>query len=170
MAKLSPTTISAGALRSAGLPGDCEDGDNPDTRAITARTTRGVRRALVDLGYASLAEFRLANRRRADVIGVDEKGGFIIVEVKVTTADFLGDSKWPNYRDFCDALYFAVPPDFPAEILPDDCGLMLADDYGAEIIRTAPQHPLHASRRKALTLKFARAAAARLMTETDPRL
>ena len=96
------------------------------------------------------------------MIGIDEGGGVVIVEVKVTPADFHGDKKWPEYRDFCDTLYFAVPTDFPADILPDDCGLMLADQYGAEIVRAAPTHPLHSSRRKALTLRFARAAAARL--------
>ncbi len=169
MAAGPPVPIQPTATRAAQTRRDCGDADNADTKALTARTTRGVRRALTDLGYESLAEFGLANRRRADVIGVDEKGGFVIVEVKVTTTDFLGDSKWPTYREFCDSLYFAVPPDFPADILPDDCGLMLADEYGAEIVRAAPRHPLHGSRRKALTLKFARAAAGRLMRETDPQ-
>lgn len=138
-----------------------------ETRALTAATTRGVRRALVERGYETLAEVSLRNGRRADVMAVAEDGTFAIVEVKVTTADFLGDVKWPEYREYCDLLYFAVPPDFPLEILPDDCGLLLADAYGAEILRPAPEQRLHASRRKALTLRFARAAAGRLWRETE---
>jgi hypothetical protein len=37
-------------------------------------------------------------------------------------------------------------------------------------MRAAPRHPLHASRRKALTLRFALAAGQRLAAVTDPRL
>ena len=141
--------------------------DGPDARTLTAETTRGVRRALADLGYETLAEFSLKNGRRADVLALADDGGFAIVEVKVTTGDFLGDTKWPEYREYCDRMYFAVPPEFPAEILPASCGLLVADAFGAEILRPAPEHPLHVSRRKSLTLKFARAAAGRLWREAD---
>jgi hypothetical protein len=46
--------------------------------------------------------------------------------------------------------------------------LILADGYGADLLREAPQHRLHAARRKSVTLAFARAAAARLQTLCDP--
>ena len=30
--------------------------------------------------------------------------------------------KWPEYREFCDRLFFAVAPTFPTEVLPPDTG------------------------------------------------
>ena len=35
-------------------------------------------------------------------------------------ADFRADNKWHEYWDYCDALFFAVPPDFPQDVLPDE--------------------------------------------------
>lgn len=137
---------------------------------LTAETTRGVGRYLVSLGYAVLTEFTLANNRRADVIGLADDGRFIIVEVKVSVADLRGDTKWPEYEDFCDRLYFAVPPGFPNELVSERAGLIIADSWGAEAIREAPDTGLHASRRKALTLRFARAAAQRHQRLVDPRI
>ena len=46
----------------------------------TIAATRGVGRYLVNLGYAVLTEFTLANHRRADVIGLSDTGHFVIVE------------------------------------------------------------------------------------------
>ena len=138
--------------------------------ALTIETTRGVGRYLVSLGYAVLTEFTLANNRRADVIGLADNGHFVIVEVKVSVADLRGDTKWPEYEDFCDQLYFAVPPGFPNELVPESTGLIIADSWGAEAIREAPDTGLHASRRKALTLRFARAAAKRHQRLVDPRI
>ncbi len=135
--------------------------------ALTQQVTRGVCRGLWDLGYRTLTEFGLANGRRADVIGLGGNGEVVIVEVKISTADFLADQKWPDYQAFCDRLSFAVPPAFPQEILPAACGLMVADAYGAEVLRQAPCHRLHGSRRKALTLRFARSAASRLQHSAD---
>jgi len=122
------------------------------------------------MGYTVLTEFTLANNRRADVIGLSEAGVFVIVEVKVSVADFRGDTKWPEYEDFCDRLYFAVPPEFPDELIPASTGLIIADSWGAEEIRPAPDTGLHASRRKALTLRFARIAAERHQRLVDPRI
>ena len=62
-----------------------------------------------------------------------------------------------------------MPTDFPTEILPADAGLMLADSFGAEILREAPEHRLAASRRKATMLRFAHAAAGRLHMLVDPQ-
>lgn len=137
---------------------------------LTIETTRGVGRYLVSLGYAVLTEFTLANNRRADVIGLADNGHFVIVEVKVSVADLRGDTKWPAYEDFCDQLYFAVPPEFPNALVPESTGLVIADSWGAEAIREAPDTGLHASRRKALTLRFARAAAKRHRRLVDPRV
>jgi hypothetical protein len=50
----------------------------------------------------------------------------------------------------------------PAAIFPAEAGFILSDGYGAEMLREAPEHRLAAAARKALTLRIARAGAARL--------
>lgn len=128
---------------------------------------RGVSRLLAEHGFSTLNEFTLKNSRRADVIGLDKRGTIIIVEVKSSPADFRSDAKWAEYLDRCDRFYFAVDGAFPTDILPADEGLISADKFGAEIIREASVHKVNAARRKSLTLKFARTAAARLKEFTD---
>jgi hypothetical protein len=140
------------------------------TPDLTRQVTRGVCRYLSDLGYRLLTEFTLRNGRRADVIGLADDGGVVIVEVKTSVADLKADQKWPEYDDFCDQLFFAVPRDFPLDLLPTECGVLVADSWGADEIREADVVPLHASRRRVLTLKFARKAAQRLYDLTDPRI
>ncbi|MBI1205893.1 MAG: MmcB family DNA repair protein [Azospirillum sp.] len=135
-----------------------------------ARIRRGVRRALLERGFVGLAEFSLRNGRRADVLAINGASEVVIVEVKSSVADFRADHKWPEYRDFCDAFYFAVGPDFPATLIPDDCGLMIADGFGAAVVREAPAHKLHASRRKALLLQVALVGCSRLHRVEDPWL
>jgi len=130
--------------------------------------TRGVCRALTARGLATLSEFTLKTGRRVDVIALDAKGGIAIVEVKSCRADFLGDCKWTDYLDFCDRFYFAVPGDFPRELVPESCGLMVADAYDAAVVREAPVSKLPAARRRAVTLRFAQVASQRLTRLTDP--
>lgn len=131
---------------------------------------RGVSRWLFDIGHEALVEFRLSNGRRSDVIGLDKSGRFIIVEIKTSPADFRADNKWPDYLDHCDAFYFAVPEYFPRELLPDEHGILVADGYGAAVLRAAPEAKMNAARRAAQTRRFARAAGARLRALTDPRI
>ena len=90
------------------------------------------------------------------------------VEVKSSRTDFQTDRKWHEYLEWCDRFYFAVPPDFPEEILPTDHGLIRTDEYDAEIFRHGPEASLAAARRKALTLRFARLAADRLNRTAVP--
>ena len=130
---------------------------------------RGVCRALAERGAATLTEFTLRTGRRADVIALDSDDRFTIVEVKTGPADFRADSKWSEYLDFCDRFYFAVPESFPRELLPGDQGVMVADPYDALILRSAAERPMNPARRRALILRFARAAAQRLDRLTDPR-
>lgn len=131
---------------------------------------RGVQRLLKSHDFESLSEVVLANGRRADVMALNAKGDIWIVEIKSSIADFRSDRKWPEYRDYCDRLLFAVAPDFPNEILPQETGLILADKYDGEIVRDAPETRLTAARRKAVTLAFARVAAARLMQSLEPAI
>ncbi len=132
------------------------------------RLARGVCRALAQLGYVSLVEFPLANGRRADIVALGKSGDIAIVEVKSSIADFRADRKWTEYRGFSDCLYFAVPNDFPIVLIPEECGLIVADRFGAALIREGDRQTLAAARRRALHLRFARVAAARLSRELDP--
>jgi hypothetical protein len=129
----------------------------------------GTRRLLASHGFASVTELTLASGRRADIVALGSDGAIWIVEIKSSVADFRTDGKWPDYRDFCDRFCFAVPADFPTEILPTDTGLVLADAFGAAMVRQAPEHRINASRRKAVMLRFAHAAAGRLHMLVDPQ-
>ena len=129
---------------------------------------RGTCRALAQLGYASLVEFPLASGRRADILALGKAGDLIIIEIKSSVADFRSDRKWASYRDFADRLYFAVPNEFPSLLIPEDCGLIVADGFGAAVLRHGAAASLAAARRRALTLRFARHAAARLRRQLDP--
>lgn len=129
-------------------------------RAMVIR--RGVQRLLVEMGAAVLPELPLASGRRADLVALTRRGDIWIIEIKSSVEDFLVDRKWHEYRTHSDRLFFASHPDVPAEIFPADCGFILSDGYGAEILREAPEHRLPSATRKALMLRFARAGAGRL--------
>jgi len=60
-----------------------------------------------------------------------------------------------------------LPPDFPDEHVPQETGLIVADRYGGSIVKEAQAQTLHASRRKAVTVSFARCAAERLSRNLD---
>jgi hypothetical protein len=140
-----------------------------DVELISAALlTRGACRALEQLGYVSLVEFPLANGRRADILALGKTGDLVIVEIKSSVADFRADRKWSNYRDFSDRLYFAVPNDFPRPLIPDECGLMVADSFTAAVLRDGSTTKLDARRRRVLTMRFARIAATRLRRLLDP--
>lgn len=117
---------------------------------------------------APVSEVSLANGRRADIAAVADSGEIWIVEIKSSIEDFRADQKWPEYRDYCDRLFFAVALAFPNEILPADAGLIIADRYGGEIMRQAPEHKLAGARRKAVTLRLVHTAAFRLQAAIDP--
>jgi len=127
----------------------------------TQAVTRGVIRLLREMGQACLPEVPLNTGRRVDLLALDRKGLATVVEVKSSVADYAVDAKWAEYLPFCDRFYFAVPVDFPVEILPGEVGLIIADAYGASIERVAAEGTMNAARRKALTLRFARLAAER---------
>jgi hypothetical protein len=154
------------------LAPDPEPGPDPsrDPGATPAATDicRGVGRLLRAHGLASLAEVPLANGRRADLVAVATDGEIWIAEVKSSPEDYRSDAKWPEYRAFCDRLFFAVAPAFPREALPADTGLIVADRYGGEIVREAPEHRLAGSRRKALMVRLVHTAALRLQGVMDP--
>lgn len=134
----------------------------------TTAVRREAARLCRQLGWAPLHEVALPNGRRADILALKRDGDFACIEVKSGITDFISDSKWPEYRDFSDALYFAVDTDFPRAILPGDVGLIVAADQEAVVVREAPLHRMAAARRRALTHRFATLAACRLEGLIDP--
>ena len=129
----------------------------------TLSVTRGAARLMLDMGYAPLLEVGLPNGRRADVMALGPKGDVVICEVKSGIDDYRVDRKWHEYLPYCDRFAFAVAPEFPQQILPEEPGLIVCDGFGGAVLREAPATPLAPARRKALTIAFARLAAMRAM-------
>lgn len=155
--------------------------DSPDKDVTTltdarrsAAVCRGIFRLFARNGIWALAEMSLRNGRRADVMGIDAKGRIVIVEVKTARGDLMGDGKWPDYLDFCDRFYWGLPPELDRACLegndfrPDMCGVIVADEYDAEIVRPAPSHPLVAARRRVEVERLARTALRRQLVTMDP--
>lgn len=134
---------------------------------------RGICRLFARNDVWCLTEMPLRCGRRADLMGIDAKGHIIIVEIKVSRADLLGDGKWTDYLDYCDRFYWGLPPSLdraPLEggaFLPGDCGVIVADGYDAEIVRPAPLRQLAAARRKVEVERLARASLRRLVNSSD---
>lgn len=129
---------------------------------------RAAARLCLRLGWAPLHEVALPNGRRADILALRPDSGLVCIEVKSGLRDFLSDGKWPEYRAFCDALFFAVDADFPTEVLPDEAGLIGTDGLEAELLRGTADVPLPAARRRALLHRFAMLAASRMAAAEDP--
>lgn len=130
-------------------------------RAMLVR--RGVQRLLTEMGAHVLPEISLATGRRADLVALTRQGDIWIIEIKSSIEDFRVDRKWPEYRLHCDRFFFATHPGVPSEIFPEECGFILSDGYGAEMLREAPEHRLLPATRKSLMLRIARAGASRLL-------
>lgn len=129
---------------------------------------RGVARHLRSLGFVSVEEFVPTRGLRVDVMGLGPKGEIWVIECKSCRADFQADNKWQGYLEWCDRYFWAVDLDFPTELLPEGTGLIIADPYGAEVIRMPEADRLAAARRKVLVQKFATHAARRLHAYRDP--
>ncbi len=143
----------------------------PDDRPLTPTAqalARGLGRHLAQAGFSTLTELILPNGRRVDVIGIDRAGTIVVIEIKCSVADFRGDQKWPEYRGYCDRFYFAVPEGFPTDLVHENCGLFVADAFGAALLRESDEIAVNASRRRALLLRFATIAADRLNAASDP--
>ena len=150
---------------------------SPDALAVL----RGIGRLFARNDIWCLPEMPLRPRpggahRRADLMGIDSAGHLIIVEIKVSRADLLGDGKWHDYLDHCDRFYWGLAAGLDHACMtqetfrPDDCGLIVADAYDAEILRPAPLRPLAPARRRAEMERPARAALRRQAVALDPRL
>lgn len=147
---------------------------SPPPPLVALDVARGVSRMLLRHDFVAMAEVPLAGGRRADLMAIDGKGRIVIVEIKVSRADLLGDGKWTDYLDHCDRFFWAVPAGFDASPLdselfqPERSGVIVADRYDAAILREAATVVMPAHVRKACTLAFARRAGRRLLGLTDP--
>ncbi len=143
-------------------------------RLVAADVARGITRLFARNNVWCAPEVPLQNSRRADLMGIDAKGLIVIVEIKVARGDLLGDSKWPDYLDYCDRYYWGVPPGLDraplesAAFQPELSGVIVADGYDAEIVRQAPLTRLAAARRKVQVERLARLAMRRHTALLDP--
>jgi hypothetical protein len=144
--------------------------DQEEILAIAAAGRRGTTRLLLQMGLTPLAEVALPTGRRLDLLALGADGRFLAVEIKSCRQDFTSDRKWPEYLPWADSFCFAVAPEFPLDLLPSTEGLIVADRFEGAMLREGPVRPLQAARRKALTLRFARIAAARANGLADPEL
>jgi hypothetical protein len=152
-------------MSAVGIDPRLADGRQSPTALAVAR---GTGRLLVAGGFAVLHELPLISGRRADLVAVALDGEVWIVEVKSSREDFHADRKWPDYLAHCDRFFFAAPLDLDPAIFPLAAGLIVADAHGAEILREGAVRRMAAATRKAVTLRFARAAASRLHALWDP--
>ncbi|MDY7524075.1 MmcB family DNA repair protein [Sphingomonas sp. 10B4] len=146
----------------------------PGSSLCAADVARGTTRMLLRHDLVALSEVPLDGNRRADLMAIDARGQIVIVEIKVSRADLLGDGKWTDYLGCCDRYYWAVPAGFDASpldgaaFLPERTGIIVADRYDAAVVRDAHTEPLSAATRKRATLAFGRRAGRRLIALTDP--
>ena len=136
--------------------------------AMASTIQKGVGRRLRAEGFFMITELTLSSGRRADMVGIGPGGEIWIVEIKCSVEDFRADTKWEDYREHCDRLFFATHDGVPAGIFALDAGFILADAYGADVIRPAPEHRVTPAARRSVTLRFAQAAAGRLHGLMDP--
>ena len=129
---------------------------------------RGMARHLARLGFVSLEEFPPIKGLRVDLLALGRKSEIWIIECKSSREDFMSDEKWQNYLPWCDQYFWAVPTNFPVDILPEQTGVFWADGYDAELMRDAPISTLSPARRKSIIHRFARRAARRLAVLRDP--
>lgn len=146
----------------------CDEDDLP--REAGHRLARGVARLMHQMHHAALTEFVPAPGLRVDVMALTPSGEVWIIECKSCRADFLADRKWQGYLEWCDRFFWATDCHFPTTLLPEESGLIVADAYAAEVVRSAPLTRLPAARRTRLTRDFARVAAWRLQAMRDPGL
>ncbi len=142
----------------------------PDTLRPGQLLARGVCRHLLEHDFVTVEEMTPTPGLRVDVMALGPKGELWVVECKSSRADYTSDRKWQGYLDWCDRYFWAVDTDFPIELLPEGTGLIVADAFGAEIVRMPDEVRLAPARRKVLVQKFARHAAQRWHAVRDPGL
>ncbi len=137
---------------------------------VAAGVQRGVRRLFVRTRPRHPAEFTLGQRKaRRPHRARARTARSRIIEIKSSVVDFRADRRWPDYEDFCDRFYFAVPETGALRHPARDRGLIVADSFGAAVLRALrPTVRLAGARRQAVTLRLPMPAAALLHSLADP--
>ncbi len=133
----------------------------------TQRITDAIARSYFGQGDGVLREFKLKNRRRVDLVIINDKGWIIIIEIKSSPEDFLSDKKWGEYIDWADQFYFGVAHNFPISILPKEHGIITTDGFDVYQAQPSPIHKLNGSRRNNLICKMAKASMRRIEQERN---
>jgi hypothetical protein len=128
----------------------------------TQRITDAIARFYFGQGDGVLREFKLKNRRRVDLVTINNKGWIIIIEIKSSSDDFLSDKKWGEYIEWADQFYFGVAHNFPISILPKEHGIITTDGFDVYQTQPSPIHKLNGSRRNNLICKMAKASMRRI--------
>jgi hypothetical protein len=163
--EMSIRVVTQASLRAA-EPMEMPADGRQSERALAIR--RGVCRRLRAEGLALIPEVTLRSGRRADLVALGSDGAISIIEIKSSVEDFRADGKWQDYLFHSDHFYFATGPHVPAQIFPLEAGLIVADPYGAEILRAAACLKMPAATRKEMLIRIARAGALRLHDLEDP--
>jgi hypothetical protein len=151
----------------AGMTNTTEPPALASRQSQAPRIARGVLRHLARRGIAAVTEFTLPNGRRADLLALSASGELWIIEIKSSVEDFRADHKWPEYRPYCDRFFFATHLEMPMTIFPDSAGLIVADEFDAEVLRDCAVAALNAATRKSLLVQMAQLAAFRLTIALD---
>ena len=133
----------------------------------TQRITDAIARSYFGQGDGVLREFKLKNRRRVDLVTINDKGWIIIIEIKSSPEDFLSDKKWGEYIDWADQFYFGVAHNFPISILPKEHGIITTDGFDVYQAQPSPVQNLNGSRRNNLIRKMAKASMRRIEQERN---
>ena len=128
----------------------------------TERITDSIARSYYGQGDGVLREFKLSNRRRVDLVTVNDKGWIMIIEIKSSAEDFRSDKKWGVYVDWADQFYFGVAYNFPIDILPKEHGILTTDGFDVYQVQPSPVHKLNGSRRNTLVRRLAKASMRRI--------
>lgn len=79
-------------------------------KEMTKSLTQAAMFYFVKKKYSVYEEIGLKRRGklRADLVAFNFKQEFIIIEVKSCWQDYTSDTKWADYIEFCDKMYFCI--------------------------------------------------------------
>ncbi|QCJ45508.1 MmcB family DNA repair protein (plasmid) [Bacillus sp. S3] len=111
-------------------------------------------------GYTCSAEFSLNSGKRVDVIGYNESGHIIVIEVKASRNDYVSDNKWTEYLNYCDEFYFLL--DHSYWYKDKDVGLLKSHGKGL-VIEYPCNLPCKAENKKQTIFSISRSLSKKLV-------
>ena len=80
---------------------------------------------MLEKGYSPIQQLSFPNGQRLGVAAIGPGGQILEVKIQVALANLCGNGKWPDYLDYCDLFYFAMPPNLPHAHVPHETGLIM---------------------------------------------